>query len=220
MEENKWWHDALYNNPEMDLPIESLDIQDEAGEKKKTEEIAQNEESVATEVAKEKVSLLQELLAEGSPENERKFLVKYLPPDLEEYPSSDIIQGYFDIQEDGTEFRVRRDGDDFFKTIKSDGDQIRTEQEKSITEDEYNNLWKGVGDKIIEKKRYRIPHEGRTIELDIYKEGLNSLIVAEVEFKPEEVSNQFIPPKWFGEEVTENKSYKNKNLAVHGIPVE
>ena len=40
-------------------------------------------------------------------EIERKFLVKSLPENLEQYPHKDIVQGYLAITEDGMEVRLR-----------------------------------------------------------------------------------------------------------------
>lgn len=68
--------------------------------------------------------------------------------------------------------------------------------------------------KLIEKNRYDIPlYDGLIAELDIYHGDLEGLIIVETEFKTEEQADSFIVPDWFGEEITENKRYKNKNLA-------
>ncbi|WP_244654007.1 hypothetical protein [Lentimonas sp. CC4] len=47
---------------------------------------------------------------------------------------------------------------------------------------------------------------------------MSPLIVAEVEFKSEAASASFSLPDYFGDEVTEDKRYKNKTLALEGIP--
>jgi CYTH domain-containing protein len=39
---------------------------------------------------------------------------------------------------------------------------------------------------------------------------------AEIEFESAEESGRFSPPKWFGDEVTNDKHYKNSGLALHG----
>jgi adenylate cyclase len=43
------------------------------------------------------------------------------------------------------------------------------------------------------------------------------LISAEVEFSNEAESNEFIPPQWLGQEVTDDKRYKNQSLALCGV---
>ncbi|MEK7498570.1 MAG: adenylate cyclase, partial [Patescibacteria group bacterium] len=70
----------------------------------------------------------------------------------------------------------------------------------------------------LEKTRYMIPHKDTTLELDIYGGSLEGLIVVEVEFPSEELSEKFDVPVWFGEETTDDKRYKNQSLALHGDP--
>ena len=52
--------------------------------------------------------------------------------------------------------------------------------------------------------------------MDIYHLGLEGLRTVEVEFTTEEEARAFIRPSWFGEDVTNDKSYKNKMLALNG----
>ena len=66
---------------------------------------------------------------------------------------------------------------------------------------------------IIRKKRYLIPYEQYTIELDIFEEPYEKLVIAEVEFDSEEEANAFCPPAWFGEDVTLDRRYHNSNLS-------
>ena len=56
------------------------------------------------------------------------------------------------------------------------------------------------------------------IELDVYDGALTGLLTAEVEFASLEASVAFRPPPWLNREITEDKRYKNKNLAVKGMP--
>lgn len=155
----------------------------------------------------------------GKPQEiERKFLVQKIPGDLEEYPHEELIQGYVAIDEDGREIRLRKKGDKYFKTIKSEGTKIREELETEITKEEFESSWPETEGKRLEKTRYRIPHEKGIIELDIYHGDLEGLLTVEIEFDSEEKSKEFEPPPWFGEEVTEDKRYKNKNLASKGMP--
>jgi adenylate cyclase len=149
-------------------------------------------------------------------EIERKFLVATLPENLEQYPHKEIVQGYIAITPDGTEVRLRKKGEKYFQTIKSGLGKIRGEHEIEITEDQFNTLWPTTEGKRVEKVRYEIPVGENIIELDIYSGDLNGLLTAEVEFNSEEGSNSFEPPVWLGKEVTEDKRYKNQNLALHG----
>ena len=67
---------------------------------------------------------------------------------------------------------------------------------------------------MIRKKRYLIPIESNLkIELDIFEGDLDGLVLAEVEFSDVETANSFIPPEWFGEDVTFSEKYQNSNLS-------
>jgi CYTH domain-containing protein len=157
---------------------------------------------------------------EGFKEIERRFLVKFLPDNLERYLHREINQGYILILENGLEVRVRKDGERYFQTIKSGYGKIREEIEIEITEEQFKSLWKMTEGKRIEKIRYSIPYGNQIIELDIYRGSLEGFISVEVEFDSPEASEQFIPPDWFGEEVTEDSRYKNQNLVLYGSPRE
>ena len=66
--------------------------------------------------------------------------------------------------------------------------------------------------------RYKIPEGIWTIELDVYRGCLKGLVVAEVEFETIDESSRFVPPPWFGREVTDDDRYKNATLAHKGTP--
>ena len=52
-----------------------------------------------------------------------------------------------------------------------------------------------------------------TIELDIFENDLAPLVLAEVEFSTEQEANAFVPPEWFGEDVTYSEKYHNSMLS-------
>ena len=52
-----------------------------------------------------------------------------------------------------------------------------------------------------------------TIELDIFDEPFKGLIIAEVEFATGDEANDFTPPEWFAEDVTDRKEYRNSYLS-------
>ena len=64
------------------------------------------------------------------------------------------------------------------------------------------------------KKRYLIPYDKYTIELDVFENEYQGLIIAEVEFKSMEEADAFAPPEWFGEDVSKDKNYTNAHLAL------
>ena len=55
------------------------------------------------------------------------------------------------------------------------------------------------------------------IELDIFSEDLQGLALAEVEFYDEESALSFVPPAWFGEDITFSSEYHNSNLSQRAI---
>lgn len=152
-------------------------------------------------------------------EIERKFLVDRGPSDLDAHPSAEIEQGYLALTDDGLEVRVRRYGPRAVLTIKSGGPLERVEEEIEIDERRFRSLWPLTEGKRIRKRRYRIPAEhGLQIELDVYADALHGLVTAEVEFDSETAAAAFAPPEWLGREVTDEPEYKNKRLAIDGLP--
>ena len=144
-------------------------------------------------------------------EIERKFLVKNLP-DLTGVKYSEIKQGYFSIV---PEKRVRQKDGQFFLTEKGEGDMVREEKEWEIDEKTAREYFSKSQTYIIEKKRYFIPFGKYTVELDVYEGKHGGLVVAEVEFESEAEALAFVPPSWFGEDITRDKSYKNMVLALN-----
>lgn len=155
-------------------------------------------------------------MSNGLGEIERKFLVAEVPNVLGEGVA--IAQGYLFVGEDGSEVRLRKKGKKYFMTKKSGGDLQREEEEFEIGQEEFDATWHVTEGKRVEKTRYKIPHNGSIIELDVYTEGLTGLVTAEVEFASVEASQSFVPPEFLGRDVTNDKRYKNQQLALHGIP--
>jgi len=151
-------------------------------------------------------------------EIERKFLVRECPPNLRDSPVTHILQGYLAITEEGSEIRLRKRDDVQTLTVKTGRGLKRSEFEITITHDQFDELWPATEGRRVEKKRYMIDVEAHHIELDVYEGALSDLLTAEVEFKSVQESRGFTPPPWLDREITEDERYKNRNLAVHGIP--
>lgn len=144
-------------------------------------------------------------------EIERKFLVDRLPDDLTSYPSRTIEQGYLNID---PVIRIRKDNDKYELTYKSKGFMTRQEYNLPLTEEAYRHLLPKIDGRLIQKTRYMIPlGEGLTAEVDIFNGDLSPLILAEVEFLDEPSARKFIPPKWFGKDVTFSEKYHNSALS-------
>ncbi len=145
-------------------------------------------------------------------EIERKFLIYKLPEDLGKYPFHIIEQGYLSTE---PVVRVRRSDDDYYMTYKGKGFLSREEYNLPLTKESYEHLITKAEGNIISKKRYLIPIEGTslTIELDIFDKPFAPLVLAEVEFETEEEAMAFIPPAWFGEDVTHDTEYHNSTMS-------
>ena len=151
-------------------------------------------------------------------EIERKYLVRHLPA-LDHLKASEVRQGYLTAADDSVEIRLRQKGDGRFMTLKSDGGLERTEIETPISRDQFDSFWPATGGSRVEKVRYlgSLP-SGLQFELDVFSGDLTGLTLVEVEFSSREEADAFTAPDWFGKDVTEDKRYKNKSLAAHGLP--
>lgn len=146
-------------------------------------------------------------------EIERKFLIKNLPENLEQYDHKEIAQGYLCTS---PVVRIRRSNDDYYLTYKGGGMMAREEYNLPLTKDAYDHLLPKIDGLLIEKTRYLIPLEdGYTAELDIFEGALEPLILVEVEFESIDAANSYTPPEWFGEDVTNSPNYHNSYLSQH-----
>lgn len=157
-------------------------------------------------------------------EIERKYLLKKLPEYLDSYPYHIIEQAYLNTS---PVIRVRQQDDSYYLTYKGGGLMAREEYNLPLDADSYQHLLKKADGNVISKKRYLIPLKNPqftsdfvplstpelVIELDIFAEPFAPLIMAEVEFSSIEMANAFIPPEWFGEDVTMNPKYHNSNMS-------
>ena len=149
-------------------------------------------------------------------EIERKFLVSELPDSYETLPFHQIEQAYLCTE---PVVRIRRQDDEYFLTYKGKGLLAREEYNLPLNEEAYRHLIQKADGIIISKKRYLIPLTDRlTIELDIFEGDLAPLKLAEVEFETKEEAESFLPPKWFGKDVTFSSDYHNSTLSRVGLP--
>lgn len=161
-------------------------------------------------------------------EIERKFTIRKLPCNLEQYPYHVIEQGYLSVN---PVVRVRRQDDDYYLTYKGSGMMERAEYNLPLNAAAYEHLKEKADGNIISKKRYLIPctnpafRDGfvlketpfLTIELDVFKEPFAPLIMAEVEFPSAEMANAFLMPDWFLDDVTNDPAYHNSNMSLRPL---
>lgn len=148
-------------------------------------------------------------------EIERKFLLSAPPPPEVIGKGEEIHQGYLLADKKG-ELRLRHQGDCYFLTVKGDGTLSREEWEIEAPKWVFNLLWPFSKGRRIEKTRFTV----KDVEVDVYRGRLAGLIILEREFPDEQAVAAFRLPEWAADavEVTANQAYKNKNLAVHGLP--
>ena len=142
-------------------------------------------------------------------EIERKFLIGNIP-DLSEYKYHEIEQAYLNTN---PVVRIRKEDDTYYLTYKGKGFMAREEYNLPLNKESYEHLLKKADGNIISKRRYLIPYDKYTIELDIFTGVFQGLVIAEVEFDSVDEANSFIGPDWFIEDVTSDKKYHNSYLS-------
>ena len=158
-------------------------------------------------------------------EIERKFTIKKLPDNLDSFAFHIIEQAYLNT---APVIRVRKQNEEYFLTYKGKGLMAREEYNLALDEASYQHLLEKADGNVISKKRYLIPLNNPTfregfpappkdytlmIELDVFDAPFAPLKLAEVEFGSKEAANAFVPPSWFGEDVTYNKEYHNSYMS-------
>lgn len=146
-------------------------------------------------------------------EIERKFLV--------------INDSWKNDADDGTEFRqgylsaggncsvrVRREGNAANINIKSATLGVsRSEFEFPIPAHEADEMLGLFCTSTVIKKRYLVPHAGKTWEVDVFAGDNAGLVVAEVEL--ENINEEIEIPEWAGKEVSSDPRYYNTELSKH-----
>lgn len=193
-----------------------------------------------------------EAVENGEYEVEVKYIIDSIPKEIEEgirvglYKYRIIEQGYLrPTGKDGkaTRMRIRKTyhpdyGEEYRLTDKSGikgSEAARFEHEIPVDNREtFDGIWALTEGHRVHKTRYYIPYrhpelkEDLIIELDIFHDSLEGLILAEVEFQvdqnglneAEEKARilRKTPPGWFGRDVTGDKEWKNSRLAANGLP--
>jgi len=144
-------------------------------------------------------------------EIERKFLVKGEFRHLA-VREIKVIQTYLSIDDEKI-IRLRIADDKAFLTVKGRA------QEYSITRSEWDipipvsyadEMMKLCLPGKIVKTRYLVPNGMHIVEVDVFHDKNEGLIIAEIELQSE--NEEFEKPSWLGEEVTGRPEYYNANL--------
>lgn len=147
-------------------------------------------------------------------ENERSFLVAKMPK-LDGIVRKEISQHYLSDGEES--LRLRKAGGTYELTKKRtvDPDDLSRKEELTIPlEREEYHLLAPLAKRGLEKTRYYLRlADGLTAELDVFSGPLKGLAMVEVEFPNEKVRAAFVPPDWFGRDISQEAWSSNASLA-------
>ncbi|MEY9979462.1 CYTH domain-containing protein [Lysinibacillus sp. RC79] len=146
-------------------------------------------------------------------EIERKFLIVELPKGMSPFETKKVYQNYLTVH-GMEEVRIRKQVEGgiekFDMSYKSGSGMIRNEIKFNISKEAFVDLDILALKPGVEKYRRFFDYKGHDLMIDIFVNP--ELVVAEIEFESEQQAKEFIPPSWFGEEVTHSKEYKTKNI--------
>lgn len=156
-------------------------------------------------------------------ETERKFLMPSFPEEMKDAELHEITQAY--LLSDPV-IRIRKDNDAYRMTLKGKGLLQREEEELAISKEAFEGLLPKCDSLPLKKKRYKKilenPRFSTTVslshplvmELDVFEGELEGLFLMEVEFGSKEEADSFVPPAFFGTDVTNNPAFQNVHLIL------
>ena len=158
-------------------------------------------------------------------EIERKFLADRPPSHEVLGVGAHIRQGYL-AEEGEVGVRLRLVAGRAILTVKAGSGLVRTEVEVDLPAADAEQLWQHTTGRRIDKSRHRVALETdgagapteTVAEVDVFHGGLAGLCMVEVEFSSVESAAGFVPPQWFGREVTGDAGWTNASLARSGRP--
>jgi CYTH domain-containing protein len=153
-------------------------------------------------------------------EIERKYLLRFVPDEARDSRYVDIAQGY--VPGERLHERIRRvttsTGNGhrdvkYFRTVKTGEGVTRTELEEETTETVFETMWPLTRGRRLRKRRFAVDVDGRTWEIDEFRN--RDLVLAEIELGSEDEDVVF--PEWLApavqREVTTEPEFQNINLA-------
>jgi len=124
-----------------------------------------------------------------------------------------IEQYYLNGPNDEWVIRLRKANNEHFLTLKNKGLLSREEIEVKISKQTFDDNIRLAKTKLT-KTRHLIEINPKILgcyEIDVYDDY--EFITCEVEFDTEEEANSFVAPDWCIQDVTQDPTYKNVNLA-------
>ena len=138
-------------------------------------------------------------------EFEKTYLAKSIPEGLERAKREEIIDIYIPKSKEHPVIRIRKKGNKYEITKKvpiNEDRSVQKEQTIILTEEEFKEFSKLEG-KVVRKIRFYYNYNGRTAEIDVFKGGLQGLILVDFEFKSEEEKKGFAMPEFCLADVTQ-----------------
>jgi adenylate cyclase len=152
-------------------------------------------------------------------EHERRFFpdLSTFMFDKDQHPSKLITQAYL---EDELRTRIRDEfssstGHTYTQTRKTGEGVSRPEDEHKISKKAFDAMLKNAKCQLV-KIRYFMQCDGFIAQVNFFEGDLAGYVQIEVEFETEEEAKAFVPPAWFGLEVTLDKRHDNYWLAKCG----
>jgi adenylate cyclase len=144
-------------------------------------------------------------------EIERRFAVRDLSV-TEGRIGHRIVQGY--IADEPMTVRIRIIEAESFMTLKGKAQGIeRDEYEFPIPLRHARELLERYcGTRVIEKVRYRVPHDNVVFELDVFSGRHAGLVIAEVELDHADQAVDL--PGWIGAEISHDRRFSNSALSL------
>ena len=157
-------------------------------------------------------------------EIEKKWVIDKdkIPYDLSKADCFEITQTYINYAPEIRVREIKSNGMTWYmmaiKRYVNEEALTREESDFYITKEEYEHtVVKGL-DNTIYKKRYQFDVDGLTYAVDIFEGNLDGLAYLEIEFESEELANSFETPDWIIKNVTNDRRFKNQELAQFGMP--
>ena len=150
---------------------------------------------------------------------ERRFIILVDPKKLPSPNINAIDQSYIAVDK-SNEIRLRQAGDKYTITGKgkSAGDSIKIEID--LQPALYDALVKHPSHKKLAKVRYELNHNNAKWRIDVFDNDSTcpGLMLAEVDLPQDSNEISFPPGVTQIREITGDDRYRNRNLAVHGLP--
>lgn len=136
-------------------------------------------------------------------EIEKTYLAKFLPQDLMNCQSKEIMDLYLPAP---AKIRIRKSGDSYTITKKSlvreEDASEQIEQNIKITEEEFKSFSRIVTNSV-HKIRYLYSHQGQTAEIDVFLDRFEGLVLIDFEFRSKEELDKFQMPEFCLADVTQ-----------------